>query len=106
MALFGGLAMPFQRLGRILGNALAQTVEHAQFCLGQHDSLLGCLGELVERHAFNQIIAGAGVLCGRCFGSIERITVAFIDSQFCRTIGRLVDQEQGLDVIPLDSLAR
>ena len=91
MALFGGLAMPFQRLGRILGSALAQTVEHAQFCLGQHDSLLGRLGELGERHTRNQIIARPSVFRGDGLGGIERITVAFIDRQLGRITGRLVD---------------
>ena len=98
--------MPLQRLGRILVNALAQAVEHAQFRLGMHDSLLGRLGELGNRHSCNQIIAGTRVFCSGCFGGIERITVAFINSQLGRTIGCLIDQEQGLDVILLNSLAR
>ena len=63
--------MPLQRLGRILINALAQAVEHAQFCLGMHDSLLGRLGELGNRHPCNQIIAGARVFRGGCFGGVE-----------------------------------
>ena len=105
-ALFRGLTVPLQCLGGILVNTLAQAVEQAQFRLGVHNALLCRLGQLGYRHPGNQIIAGTGVFRRGCLGGIERITVAFIHGQLGRAIGCLVNQEQGLDIILCNALAR